>query len=203
MKSASVKSIMKMKFKCFPFEGVWAENFGKPEIGGTWIIWGESAGGKSTFVMQLAKYLCNFSRVAYFPYEEGITSASLQRRLELCKMKEVDNRMSIYEPIPVEELIKELSDIRASVFIFDSLQAMSLRYSDYVKIRQLYPRKTLIFVSQAERGEPKRACAKAVKFDAAVKIFVKGYAATCMGRYMPAAGTCYVIWENGYKKQIK
>ena len=202
MRGRSAASVLSMRLSTYPFDGVWAANFGSPEKGGTWIIWGESASGKSTFVMQLAKYMSRYAKVGYWPYEEGVASVSLQRRMELCNMCEAGNRLTIYEPVPIDRLAAELSGLRSSVWIFDSLQAMGLRYRDYDMLRRKYPRKTMIFVSQAERREPKNACARAIKYDAGVKIYVSGYAATCMGRYMPAPGTHYVIWREGRAKML-
>ena len=50
----SPKEVQSMNIPCFPFEGEWEAAFGRPDRTGTWIIWGESGNGKSTFVMKLA-----------------------------------------------------------------------------------------------------------------------------------------------------
>lgn len=54
----SPTEVQQMNIPSFPFEGKWEAAFGHPDRTGVWIIWGESGNGKSSFVMQLAKYLC-------------------------------------------------------------------------------------------------------------------------------------------------
>lgn len=62
------------KVRHIPFEGKWRDAFDLPERKGVWLIWGNSANGKTTFAMQLCKYLCQFGRVAYNSMEEGFPS---------------------------------------------------------------------------------------------------------------------------------
>ena len=52
----SPTEVQQMNIPSFPFEGKWEAAFGHPDRTGVWIIWGESGNGKSSFVMQLAKY---------------------------------------------------------------------------------------------------------------------------------------------------
>lgn len=68
----SPMEIFKMQRPVLEFEGEWQEAFGQPDKTGTWIIWGNSGNGKSSFVMKLAKELCkHFNKVAYDSLEEG------------------------------------------------------------------------------------------------------------------------------------
>ena len=60
-----VREVLNMKFDTLPFEGDWFEAFNTPERRGVWFIWGNTGNGKTSFVMQLCKYLCRFGRVAY------------------------------------------------------------------------------------------------------------------------------------------
>ena len=53
----SPSEILKKKIPSIPFEGVWRDAFGEPGRTGVWLIWGESANGKSSFAMQLAREL--------------------------------------------------------------------------------------------------------------------------------------------------
>lgn len=64
MRALTVKEVLKQKKRTFAFKGEWKEAFGEPERTGVWFIWGNSGNGKSSFVMQLCKYLCEFERVA-------------------------------------------------------------------------------------------------------------------------------------------
>ena len=77
-----------MNIPSFPFTDEWEAAFGTPDRTGTWIIWGDSGNGKSSFVMQLAKYLCQFDKVIYDSLEES-TGLSLQNSINRCRMDEV------------------------------------------------------------------------------------------------------------------
>ena len=67
----SPKEIQSMNIPSFPFTDEWEATFGTPDRTGTWIVWGDSGNGKSSFVMQLAKYLCQFDKVIYDSLEES------------------------------------------------------------------------------------------------------------------------------------
>lgn len=72
--------VLNMKIPRFEFSGDWQTSIGNPAKSGVWIIWGASGNGKSSFVMQLAKYLCSFGRVIYDSLEES-TGLSFQMSL--------------------------------------------------------------------------------------------------------------------------
>lgn len=46
-KAISNKNVVNAKFKVADFTGKWLASFGKPELRGAWIIYGESGGGKT------------------------------------------------------------------------------------------------------------------------------------------------------------
>lgn len=54
-------------------------------------VWGNSGNGKTSFVMQLCKYLCRFGRVAYNSLEEG-ASLTMKNTLIEFGMAEVNRR---------------------------------------------------------------------------------------------------------------
>ncbi|KAA6312942.1 hypothetical protein EZS27_036205, partial [termite gut metagenome] len=53
----SVKNVLDSEFETLAFEGIWNEAVGLPELSGSWIIYGTTKNGKTTFAMMLAKYL--------------------------------------------------------------------------------------------------------------------------------------------------
>ena len=67
----SVRDIEAKKWVTLPWGEKWSSPFGYPADNARWFISGASASGKSSFVMQLAKELCNYGRVLYMSYEEG------------------------------------------------------------------------------------------------------------------------------------
>lgn len=196
----SPKQVQSMNIPSFPFEGEWEKAFGHPDRTGTWIIWGNSGNGKSSFVMQLAKYLCRFAKVAYDSLEES-TGLSLKNSLVRHKMEEVNRRFVILDRESMEELSERLSKRRSpEIVIIDSFQYSGLTYATYKAMKEKHANKLLIFISHAEGMNPEGRAAKKVAYDADVKIFVQGFRAMCKGRFITAPGNYYTIWEKGAAK---
>ena len=196
----SPKQVQSMNIPSFPFEGEWEKAFGHPDRTGTWIIWGNSGNGKSSFVMQLAKYLCRFAKVAYDSLEES-TGLSLKNSLVRHKMEEVNRRFVILDRESMEELSERLSKRRSpEIVIIDSFQYSGLTYATYQAMKEKHANKLLIFISHAEGMNPEGRAAKKVAYDADVKIFVQGFRAMCKGRFITAPGNYYTIWEEGAAK---
>ena len=91
-RAISNKNVLTAKFEVADFDGAFLASFGRPELRGAWIIYGGSGCGKTTFVMQVCKYLTRFRRVAYNSLEQGL-SLSLQKAWERVGMEEVGNRI--------------------------------------------------------------------------------------------------------------
>jgi hypothetical protein len=62
-KALSVHQVLSGKRNVIAFDGKWQKTFGNPELSGTWIIWGQSFSGKTTFTLDLCNYLCSFEKV--------------------------------------------------------------------------------------------------------------------------------------------
>jgi len=115
-----------MKIPVFDFDGMWERAMGKPARSGTWLIWGSSGNGKSSFVMQLAKYLCRFDKVIYDSLEES-TGLSFQKSLRRHRMDEVSRRFQVLDREPVERLSERLSKRKSpGIVIIDSFQYSGL-----------------------------------------------------------------------------
>ncbi len=193
----SPKEVQSMNIPCFPFEGEWEAAFGRPDRTGTWIIWGESGNGKSTFVMKLAKYLCRWSTVAYDSLEES-TRLSFQNTLNRERMEEVNRKFKILDRESMDDLSERLSKRRSpDVVIIDSFQYSGLTYASYKALKEKHRNKLLIFVSHCEGEKPEGRAAKKVAYDADVKIFVRGFRAISKGRFITKPGNHYTIWEEG------
>jgi hypothetical protein len=168
-----------------------------------WIIWGASGNGKSSFVMQLAKYLCSFGRVIYDSLEES-TGLSFQMSLKRHKMGEVKKKLIILDREPMEQLEERLRR-RGSpgIVIIDSFQYSGLNYKTYKEFKERHPKKLFIFISHAEGLHPAGRSARKVEYDADVKIMVSCFKAWCKSRFMERPGEPYVIWEEGAAKTLK
>lgn len=181
------------------FAGEWLEAIGRPELTGTWLIWGNSGNGKTRFALQLAKYLTTFGmRVAFDSLEEGV-SLSLRTAISDTGMHEVSRRFMLLDKEPVPELMERLAKRKsADVVIIDSIQYTGMNYSEYKKMRDRFRNKLFILVSHAEGKLPEGRVARSIRFDAFVKIWVEGYMAWPVSRY--GGGEPYIIWEEGADK---
>jgi hypothetical protein len=196
----SPAEILKMNIPKLEFEGAWAASMGKPAKSGVWLIWGNPGNGKTSFVMQLAKYLCRFDRVVYDSLEES-TSLSVQMSMRRHRMEEVNRRFQILDRESMEQLIERLQRRKsAGIAIIDSFQYSGLTYKNYQALKEALPGKLLIFVSHAEGMRPAGRAAKKVEYDADIKILVEGFRASCKSRYMDTPGVPFTVWTEGATK---
>lgn len=196
----SASEVLAKKVPSIPFEGKWRAAFGEPGRTGVWLVWGQSANGKSSFAMQLARELCKYGKVAYNSLEESL-SLSFQQNMQRCRMGEVGGRFLILDRESLEDLSLRLDKQRSPDFvIIDSLQYTGLNYAEYKRLKEKHPKKLFIFISHADGDRPKGATATKVQYDADMKILVQGYRAICKGRYIPEAGQHYSIWAEAEAK---
>jgi hypothetical protein len=194
-RAISVSQLYSTKHNVVEFEGAWYDAIGKPELKGAWLIWGDSANGKTRFALQLCKYLAQFTRVAYDSLEEG-ASLSMKRAFKEVGMEDVGRRVMLLDNEPMDELRIRLRKRRSpNVIIIDSVQYSGMNYKDYRNLRAEFDNKLFILISHAEGKQPAGRTAKSIRYDAFVKIRVEGYRAFCAGRY--GGGVPYTIWDEG------
>ena len=203
-RAMSVAQLLRQKKEYFEFEGKWFDAFERPETCGSWIVWGGSGSGKTTFMLQLAKYLSGFKRVLYNSLEEG-DSLSFQnaiRRVDL----EGSKVQFVCEPI--EEMVERLRKRKSpDVVIIDTIQYCQMNQKEYMKLlRPLTKHKLLIFNSHEVASQPDGRTAIVVKRDAMLKIRVEGFRAFSQGRFK-GVHDYFTINEklaNGYwhKKEV-
>ena len=178
----SPTDILNMNIPSLDFTGDWEASLGKPAKTGTWIIWGSPGNGKTSFVMQLAKYLCRFDKVIYDSLEES-TGLSVQKSLQRHQMQEVSRRFLILDREPMEQLSERLSKRKSpGIVIIDSFQYSGLSYASYRALKEKHSNKLLIFVSHAEGQRPEGRAAKKVEYDADVKILTVNGQLVAQGR---------------------
>ena len=195
-RAVSIHRLFNTDIQSLEFTGSWLESIGRPELTGTWLVWGGSGNGKTRFALQLAKYLTTFGKkVAYDSLEEGV-SLSMRNAIADCNMQEVSRRFMLLDKESIAELIARLESPRSpQVIIIDSIQYTGLNYADYKKLRDKFRSKLFILISHAEGSQPAGRVAKSIRFDAFVKIWIEGYKAFPMSRY--GGGEPYTIWEEG------
>lgn len=203
-RALSINDLLKKKFIEMPFEGKFKASFGIPERSGVWIIWGHSGNGKTDLSIQLAKELSKYGKVAINTLEEGARK-SFQIAIMRNNMKEVSGRVIILDREPIEELKERLRQRKSpDIIIIDSYQYTGLTKPQYNAFKKEFKKKLFIFISHAEGKNPEGRPAKAVRFDADVKIRVQGYRAFPVSRY--GGGEPYTIWHEGardYWQDIK
>lgn len=194
-KALSVTDICRKSYETLPFEGAWLEAFGCPERVGTWMVWGQSGSGKSTFAVQLCRELSRFGKVLYDSLEEG---TSLTFRNKIAQLQDVERGRFQVVSEPMDALKDRLSKRRSADFvIIDSFQYTGLDYRSYLALKQTLASKLLILISHADGKLPSGRAAKSVMYDASLKIWVEGYRAYSKGRFIGENGGVYTIWDEG------
>ncbi|MEY8687708.1 ATP-binding protein [Bacteroides sp. AN502(2024)] len=201
-RAISNKNVLTAKFEVADFDGAFLASFGRPELRGAWIIYGGSGSGKTTFVMQVCKYLTRFRRVAYNSLEQGL-SLSLQKAWERVGMAEVGNRIILLNKEQLKELRTRLKKKQSpDVIVIDSVHYLRrFNMDQYQTLRDEFPGKLFIFISHEKAGQPKGTMAQNIRYDSEIKIRVEGYKAFVTTRYEVAdlgeGGADFVIWEAG------
>lgn len=204
-KAISNRNVMAKKFDTVDFEGAWLASFGRPELAGTWLIYGVSGSGKTSFTMQLCKYLSRFQKVAYNSLEQGL-SLSLQRAWGRVGMNEAGNNVILLPGEGIEDLRVRLKKRNSpGVVIIDSIQYwFDVRIQDIVRLKRDFPNKLFVFISHEKKGEPEGYIARKIKYDGEVKVRVKGYKASVTSRFADPdtgeGGADFVIWDEGASK---
>lgn len=193
-----INEFMSTKKSTLEFDGQFLGAFDKPEDVGVWFIWGNSGNGKTSFALQLAKYLTKFGQVAYNSLEEG-DSLTMQRAFEKVQMKEVAGKIVLLQE-SMEELSARLSSRRSPDFVFiDSFQYTQMSYKKYIEFKEKHRNRLLIFISQADGKQPSGRAAKSVMYDASLKIWVEGFRAISKGRYI-GKDSHYTIYPEGAER---
>ncbi|RLT80864.1 ATP-dependent serine protease [Bacteroides acidifaciens] len=192
------------QFETADFDGPFLASFGRPELRGAWIIWGTSGSGKTTFTLQLCKYLAGFRRVAYNSLEQGL-SLSLQRAWERVEMAEAGSNIILLNKETLPELRARLSKRKSpEIIVIDSVQYLTKFYvQQFNELKEDFPDKLFIFISQADKAgkDPAGSVAKHIRYDADIKIKVEGYKAFVTTRYEDPTkgegGADFIIWQQG------
>lgn len=197
-RALSVYQVLSEKKNLVEFDGEWQASIGNPELSGSWIVWGQSSNGKTSFCMMLAKYLCKFGKVLYNSLEEG-ASRTMQIALERAGMKDVARRFIILEAEPMDDFRLRLSKKKSpSIILIDSIQYTGMTYAEYKALKRSFPNKLFIFISHAEGNLPEGRLANKIRYDANVKIKIEGYRAIINSRFSEnATGNYITVWEEG------
>lgn len=201
-KAISNKNVLDARFKVADFAGKWLASFGKPELRGAWIIYGESGSGKTHFALELLKYLSGFvDRAAYNTLEQGL-SLSFQNAWKDAAMHEVGSRVIVLAKEPIKDLRERLRKRKSpDIVVIDSITALvGFTRAVFIELINEFPDKLFVFIAHEENNKPYPAIAQHVRKLSEVKIRVEGYKAFITTRFQGdngEGGSDFVIWEHG------
>lgn len=203
-KAISNKNVKNAKFNPAPFEGAFKASLGRPELKGSWLIFGGSGAGKTTFALQLAKYLTNFvDKVAFDSLEQGL-SLSLQKTWNRVGMEEVGAKVILLDKEGLPELRERLTKRKSPnvVFIDSVICLIGLRMADYQRLLNDFPNKLFVFLAhEDDKGKPYPAIAEKIRKLSDIKMHVEGYKVFTTTRLEDRdkgeGGEDFVIWEEG------
>ena len=180
----SAGNVISMERELCDFDGKWLEAVGKPELKGTWCIGGLPKNGKTSFTMQLAKYLTKWHLVAYDSIEEGI-SASFAETLRRCRMDEVKaSRFIVLNNEDIKDIECRLSKRKSpKIVIIDSIQFLGLNTETYLRWKKRFPEKLFIYITHLQGQYPEGKTALKIWRDSDVVIKVEGFRAYPTSRY--------------------
>lgn len=201
-KAISNKNVLDARFEVADFTGKWLASFGKPELRGAWIIYGESGSGKTHFALELLKYLSGFvDRAAYDTLEQGL-SLSFQNAWKDAAMHEVGSRVIVLAKEPIKDLQERLRKRKSpEIVVIDSITALlGFTRAVFLELINEFPNKLFIFIAHEENGKPYPSIAQHVRKLSEIKVHVEGYKAFVTTRFSGTngeGGADFVIWEQG------
>ena len=194
-RALSVNDLLKKKYKLFEFRDNWYDAFSRPARTGIWFIYAGQGQGKTTFVVQLIKYLATFEKVVYNSLEES-SEHTIQQVFSKHGMKDVSRRVSITEAEGLEDMEERMMRRKAPrIWIIDTVQYLDMDWDKYRELKRRHHDKLIIFVSHTENNMPDGKIAMKIMRDAALKIFISGFVAISKGRYIGPTGQ-YIIWPE-------
>ncbi|MAO42129.1 MULTISPECIES: ATP-binding protein [Leeuwenhoekiella] len=201
-RAVSVDELLKKKFKTLPLEGRFKELIGTPERSGSWFLFGNSGEGKTTFLMQLAKYLTQFEKVEFNSLEEG-ARMSMQEAIKENRMQECRRgSFKVLDKLTIDEIRERQSRHKsAGIVIIDSVQYAFLDKRGYKALQKACPNTLFIWNSHAEGKQPMGSLAKAIMYDADVKLHCVGFRVFAKSRMNRGQlSKPYTVWEEGAKQ---
>lgn len=201
-KAISNRNVLDARFDIADFSGEWLQSFGRPELRGVWIIYGESGSGKTHFALMLLKYLTRFvAKAAYDTLEQGL-SLSFQNAWRDADMQDVGSKVIVLAKENMQALRERLAHRKSpDVVVVDSITALvGFTRPVFAELVNDFPNKLFIFIAHEEGGKPYPAIAQHVRKLSEVKIHVEGYKAFVTTRFRSASGeggSDFVIWEQG------
>lgn len=186
MRTLSVKNIYSQRFTTLQMDGDYREPFGEPSDNGIWLIYGKEKNGKTTFALQLARYLSTKKKVLYVSAEEGV-EMEFTRACSRAGITEKDRNLNFIDYEPLEDLKERISKKKSARIVFvdnitiynDELKGVALR-----ALQRDFPNHLFVFVAHEDDtgGAPYTSSGKLCKKLAKIICHVEGLSAQIAGR---------------------
>lgn len=190
-KIMSSEKLFELQFDCLNFDGEWNELFGLPSIDFHCIIHGKSGNGKSTFAIQMAKYLAeSFGNVLYVSGEEGF---SLTFQTKFVNSDAFTSSLDVADVRSYDEFIRLVPRDSYNFIFLDSLDTMKIDAVKLRTIKELYKNTAIITISQATKGGQMRGSNEIVHDSDIVVEVSNGIANTTKNRFKESGKTFNVF----------
>lgn len=194
-----LKQLLQKRYKFLPvLPPEILHSFGRLTFNFIMTVWGKSANGKSSFIIQFLKVLMPFGKVLYVALEEGFEVSTQMNALRTLNEEEHGGKIEFADHEMVfDELVAKLKKKKSPRFIvIDSVQYWNIDFEQYKKLKELFSKKkSFIFISHAKGKEPWGDLAQKIRYDSAIKAFVQGFVVEVTSRL--GGNNPYIIWEKG------
>ena len=199
-KALTVQNVQNQNISRIPFGGQFYDAFRQPQDKGVWLIYGDSGGGKSYFIMQLAKEFAKYEKVFYNLREEEIDDSDFIERTETLNMSEVKDNFLVqnYDYADCVTYLEKRNSPK--VVVIDSATYFFSNFEQYKNFKSQFSKKIILITAHAEGKKPRTDMERSINYNAKQKIFVSAYAAYCKGRTIGPNGGLFIIWKEGYEK---
>ncbi|MDR2964011.1 MAG: hypothetical protein LBU90_10335 [Bacteroidales bacterium] len=207
-------NIVTTKHETLPFSGKWHDSFGCPPVSGSWILYGSSGSGKTSFALQLAKYLTNYERVLYWSIEQG-NSKTFQKAWKRENMQECGSNIIVADgDTGFEMIIKTMTQRKGrNILIVDSLTPLryfnefkngvhsikSFGVAEYIKFCKRMKGKLIIWISHEKQGLPDTTVGDYIMKLADLKMRCEGYKVMTNSRAGESMKD-FIVWERGARE---
>lgn len=204
-KAVSNCNVLAARFDLADFQGDWLAHLGRPALQGLWFVYGKSGSGKTSYCLQLAKYLSRFvGKVAYDSLEQGL-SPSMQQAWRRVGMEECGNSIMLLDREPLPELVKRLKKKHSPDVVFlDSVMCLDEHPArELLQLRHTFRSKLFVMIGQERNGDVWNVKQHKLKYDADIKVRVVGGVAYCETRYSTSdgyGGEPFVAFEKRKKE---
>ncbi len=168
------------------------------------IIWGDSGNGKTSLALKVISELqASLGTVLYLGYEEG-HGKSFMMALKRSTVKL--DKIKIMSDCTFDELVEILKrKLSPKIVVIDSIQYSGFTIVQYKALKKMFlfgksqnARKILIFISHCSGKLPDGKTALKIRYDANIKIWVKGFMGIMISRLGHKKN--FVIYEAGAKE---